>query len=92
MFTAKLTSKGQLTLPAPIRKSLEVGEGDQVVFVESEYGYIVMNPNDLKMQKRLTWKELRDSFEGAAEEAGWKDIDDVVAYIKEMRKENENND
>lgn len=41
------------------------------------------------MQKQLAWKELRDSFEGAAEEAGWRDIDNVSAYIKEMRKEDE---
>lgn len=87
MYTAKLTSESQLTLPAPVRKSLGVDNGDQVVFIESEYDYVILNAKDFKMQKRLAWKELRDSFEGAAEEADWKDIDDVSAYIKEMRKE-----
>lgn len=87
MYTAKLTSEGRLTLPAPVRKSLGVDDEDQVVFIESRYGYVILNAKDLKMQKRLAWKELRDSFEGAAEEAGWKDIDDVSEYIKEMRKE-----
>jgi AbrB family looped-hinge helix DNA binding protein len=38
---AKLTSKGQITLPIEIRDRLNVGPGDSVVFVE-DHGKIVV--------------------------------------------------
>ena len=34
MTTATLTSKGQITIPAAVRKSLGVETGDRVEFVE----------------------------------------------------------
>ena len=39
--TAKLTSKGQLTLPKPVRMRLGVATGDEVEFVEDQ-GRIVL--------------------------------------------------
>ena len=33
-YEAKLTSKGQLTLPAPLRAALRLKPGDKVAFVE----------------------------------------------------------
>ena len=39
---AKLTSKGQLTLPARLREALSLKPGDKVVFVEDERGRIVL--------------------------------------------------
>ena len=36
MATAKLTSKGQITLPKSVRDKLGVGSGDKVEFIESE--------------------------------------------------------
>jgi AbrB family looped-hinge helix DNA binding protein len=35
---AKVTSKGQITLPSPVRERLNVGPGDKVVFVERSDG------------------------------------------------------
>jgi len=34
MTPATLTSKGQITIPAPVREALHVGTGDRVEFVE----------------------------------------------------------
>ena len=34
MTTATVTSKGQITIPAPIRQALNVNAGDRVEFVE----------------------------------------------------------
>jgi antitoxin PrlF len=31
-ITSKITDKGQITLPKPVRESLQVGSGDAVVF------------------------------------------------------------
>lgn len=38
MPTASITSKGQITIPAPVRKALGVDTGDRVQFIEVEPG------------------------------------------------------
>ena len=38
MSTATLTSKGQITIPADVRKALNVDTGDRLEFVEVEPG------------------------------------------------------
>jgi len=38
MPTATVTSKGQITIPASVRKALNVDSGDRVEFVEIESG------------------------------------------------------
>ena len=38
MTTATTTSKGQITIPAIVRQSLNVGAGDRVEFVQVEPG------------------------------------------------------
>lgn len=42
MTTAKLTSKGQLTLPKEVRAALAVGPGDRVDFVRTKAGNFVV--------------------------------------------------
>jgi antitoxin PrlF len=39
---AKITSKGQITLPSHVRRRLKVGPGDSVKFVEGRDGRIVV--------------------------------------------------
>ena len=39
---AKVTAKGQITLPSRLRKRLNVGPGDHVVFLEERDGRIVV--------------------------------------------------
>ena len=38
MYKAKITSKGQITLPAGLRKELAIGSGDSIVFLPGENG------------------------------------------------------
>lgn len=40
---AKVTSKGQVTLPAIIRKQLNVGEGDHIRFRVQDGGIVVLD-------------------------------------------------
>ena len=42
MHTATMTSKGQMTVPKPIRDRLRLAAGDQVDFVINERGEIVV--------------------------------------------------
>ena len=45
MEVAKVTSKGQITIPISIRRKLEINEGDKVLFVYKQEGVLMVNPN-----------------------------------------------
>lgn len=85
MELAKITTKGQITLPISIRRELNLKEGDKVAFIEKDGNYILVNPISLAID------ELRKSFDGEAEKLGLKTEDDVVKMIKEIRKEGNKN-
>ena len=78
---AKITSKGQITLPINIRRILKLNDGDKVAFIKKDGQYVVINPT------MLAFENARKAFEGEAERLGLKDIDDIVALIKEVRSE-----
>ena len=81
MELAKITVRGQITIPVEIRKKLGVRDGDKVVFLE-ENGRIVMENS-----VRIALKEVQDAFRGEAKRVGLKDERDVVSMIKKVRKE-----
>ena len=49
MELAKLTTKGQITIPIEIRKKLNVGAGDKVVFLEENGRIFIENAEKLKV-------------------------------------------
>jgi AbrB family looped-hinge helix DNA binding protein len=50
MQIAKLTSKGQLTIPKEVRDSLELRTGDHVVFIEKDGGYFFANSRSVEIK------------------------------------------
>jgi AbrB family looped-hinge helix DNA binding protein len=44
MVTAKMTSKGQLTIPKAVRDSLRLHPGDRVAFVVHDHGEATIKP------------------------------------------------
>lgn len=81
MELAKITSKGQITLPIAIRRVLNLKDGDKVAFIEKDGNYIIVNPVSLAIDK------AREEFAGEAERLGLKTEEDVAKMIKEVRKE-----
>lgn len=81
MELAKITSKGQITLPISIRRALGLKDGDKVAFVEMNGQYVLANP------AMLAIKQAQEAFAGFAETNGLDDEDDVVAMVKELRAE-----
>ena len=81
MELAKITSKGQITLPISIRRALKLNDGDKVAFVERAGQFVLVNPTMLAIQ------QLQDAFDGFAEENDLHNTDDVVALVKEVRAE-----
>lgn len=81
MELAKVTSKGQITIPSSIRKLLSIKDGDKVLFVQEGSKVIMTNAS---MNALL---ELQESFKGIADELGVKTEQDVVDMVKEIRAE-----
>ena len=81
MELAKITMRGQITIPVRIRKRLGVKDGDKVIFVE-ENGRVIMENAAM-----IALKNAQDSFAGEAERLGLKNEQDVLSMIKEVRRE-----
>ena len=82
LSAAKITSKGQVTLPSDVRKALGVGAGDRVLFVQMDDGSIRLTNSNLS-----ALSNVQAAFEGAADEAGITSIEDVVRLVKSVRSE-----
>ena len=81
VFVAKVTSKGQITIPIEIRKKLGIKNGDKILFVEESGRVYMMNSSMDAL------REAQRSFAGEAERLGLKDDDDVMEMIKSLRQE-----
>jgi AbrB family looped-hinge helix DNA binding protein len=81
MEVAKITSRGQITIPIDIRKKLGVKEGDKVIFIEDGNRIVVANA------AKIAFANMRKAFAGEAERLGLKDESDVVAIVDEVRAE-----
>lgn len=81
MEIAKVTSKGQITIPIGIRKALGLREGDKVLFLEQN-GQILMVNSTMEAIQRA-----QAAFAGEAERAGLKDEEDVVEMLRQFRQE-----
>ena len=80
---AKVTSKGQITVPLEIRKRLGIREGDQVEF-DTSRSQTVIRPVRTVEDPFEKWRGAIGGFPG-----GRKEID---AWIREMRGRDEDED
>jgi len=81
MEVAKVTSKGQVTIPIEIRRRLKVNTGDKLVFVEDQ-GRIV-----LENSAALVFKTIQQEMQGKAQYVGVRDENDVNALVEDVRQE-----
>lgn len=51
MSLIRLTNKGQLTLPKPIRDYLELHTGDRVEFIIDENGKVILSSETIDIQE-----------------------------------------
>lgn len=81
MELAKVTSKGQITIPISIRQKLGLRDGDKVLFIDNGNSVVMMNSSMEALKK------AQEEFAGVAEELGVKDEQDVVDMVKAIRAE-----
>ena len=53
MESAKITSKGQITIPIEIRNTLNLNSGDKVAFLEKEGEYVMVNVSHLGINNNV---------------------------------------
>ncbi|MCL2479165.1 MAG: AbrB/MazE/SpoVT family DNA-binding domain-containing protein [Treponema sp.] len=83
MEIAKVTSKGQITIPRDIRAKMNIKKGDKIIFFEDHGRYFLQNSASVAIK---ALEDFQKSMKGEAEKAGFKNPDDVVKYIKSLRK------
>lgn len=80
MELAKVTTKGQVTIPKSIRDLLNLKEGSKILFIQKGNDIVIQNAAMLALEK------IQEAFEGEAERLELKTEDDIVKMIKEFRK------
>ncbi|MCW5724766.1 MAG: AbrB/MazE/SpoVT family DNA-binding domain-containing protein [Maricaulaceae bacterium] len=73
-YNAKITSKGQITLPSEMRKALNLHAGDRIVFARGADGRYYVEA------KTASLADLRGVVKGVKVKAG-----DIDRWIKEAR-------
>jgi len=80
MESAKVTAKGQVTIPKSIREFLEIKEGSKILFIQKGDNVIIKN------SAMIALKNIQKEFDGEAKRLGLETEDDVVEMIKKYRK------
>lgn len=80
MNLAKISANGQITVPAEIRKQLNLKSGDKILFFRNQSGDIVISNASAQALQRA-----QVAFAGAAEEMGVADEQGVQALVDEVR-------
>ena len=80
MELAKVTTKGQITIPKTIRELLNLKEGSKIIFIQKDNDIIIQNASMLALEN------IQNSFDGEAKRLGLETEEDVTEMIKEFRK------
>ena len=81
MELAKVTTKGQITIPKSIRDMLNIKDGSKIIFIQRGNDIIIKNSAMIALEK------IQDAFDGEAERLGLEDEEDVAEMIKEFTNE-----
>ena len=81
MEIAKISSKGQITVPISVRRALRLKTGDKIVISEENGRFYIDNA------ALVAFSRVEKAFEGAAAEAGFSSEEKMQDYMKEIRKE-----
>ncbi len=81
MEVAKISSKGQITIPVSVRNKMKLKAGDKIIILEENGRFYFENST------MLAFKRAEEAFTGEAEKAGFQTEEEMQDYMKEIRKE-----
>lgn len=81
LATTKMTSKGQVVIPEPIRKALHLDAGNQFIVVAHDDTVILKT---IKMPSLDEFKDLLKKVKKQAKQAGMKkaDLDEAIKAVR----------
>lgn len=79
MELAKVTSKGQITIPADIRRRLRLKPGDKVLFLEDD-GRVTIENSSL-----IALSTIQQAMADQARNSDLSSEDDVADLVKQIR-------
>ena len=85
-YVAKVTTKGQVTIPKVIRDILGLNDGSKVLFIKKGDDIVIKNSAMVALEK------IQNAFDGEEMRLGLTNEDDVVQMIKEFRNSKKNID
>ena len=80
MIFAKMSAKGQITIPSQIRRLLDLKAGDKLSFLQKPNGEVVIDNASSKAIYKAQY-----AFMGVAEEMGVYNEKDVQDLVNEVR-------
>ena len=83
--SAKVMARGQVTIPADVRKALGINEGDRVSFVVEGNNVRLVNAAVFAMQV------LQRELSGQSEKLGIDNVEEADKLIKDIRTDGESN-
>lgn len=89
MLSAKITSKGQITIPVEVRKKLGLQEGSYVTFTECDGGVVMANASSYSRQgARSEFSGASVVAEGSAvyDASRTQSLDEVLANFSEEQR------
>ena len=81
MELAKISSKGQITIPIAVRNKLKLKAGDKIIIMEENGRFYFEN------SATLAFKRVEEAFKGEAEADSFHKEEDMQEYMKEIKKE-----
>lgn len=81
MELAKVTTRGQITIPVEIRKKLHLKPGDKVLFIEED-GKITFTNSSL-----TALSTIQAEMDGEATKSGLASEQEVVQMVRQVRKQ-----
>lgn len=100
MEIAKVTSNSQVTVPKAVKEKLELEAGSKIVFLQVGDEMVVRNAESIEHRAASedsafyripsdalpAFHRLQEAFSGFAEEEGLETEDDVVEWVKRLRR------
>lgn len=81
MEVAKISSKGQITIPISVRKALKLKDGDKIVIQEENGRFYFDNA------AFVAFTRIAQEFDGTAADGGFASEEEMQEYMKGIRKE-----
>jgi len=80
METSKVTSNGQVTIPADFRRLLGIKPGNRVLFFQRNNGDVVIENASV-----AAFRKAQSAFAGAAKDFEFNDDEDVLTDVMKSR-------